>query len=303
MSAKETRRRNLGRGLDALLGGDAAGTAADSGAADHAGARVASENALPIERLHPGRFQPRKTFDADELAALAASIRENGILQPILVRPHPNRAGDYEIIAGERRWRAGQDARLHEVPVVVRELTDQQSLEIALVENLQRQDLTPLEEAEGYKRLIDEFQHTQEVLAKTLGKSRSHIANMIRLLSLPDAVKKLMAKGDLSAGQGRAILNARDPSDLARQIVQRGLNVRQTEALVRAERKPTAKRPGKRGPTAGGIKNPDTVALERRLSEALGFRILINELGDGGEVIIRYASLEQLDDIIERLQS
>jgi len=300
MSAKETRRRNLGRGLDALLGGDAA---AEPGVSDQVGTVGGVDNELPIELLHPGRFQPRKTFDADELASLAASIRENGILQPILVRPHPNRAGDYEIIAGERRWRAAQDAQLHEVPVVVRELTDQQSLEIALVENLQRQDLTPLEEAEGYKRLIDEFQHTQDALAKALGKSRSHIANMIRLLSLPDPVKKLMGKGELSAGQGRAILNAKDPSDLAKQIVRRGLNVRQTEALVRAERKPAGKKSSKRGPTAGGIKNPDTAALERRLSDALGFRILINELGDGGEVIIRYATLEQLDDIIERLQS
>lgn len=302
MSARETRRRNLGRGLDALLGGEEVATdtsSAPAGATPAAG----PDNALPIELLHPGRFQPRKTFDADEMAALSSSIRENGILQPILVRPHPNRAGDYEIIAGERRWRAAQDARLHEVPVVIRDLTDQQSLEIALVENLQRQDLTPLEEAEGYKRLIDEFQHTQDALAKTLGKSRSHIANMIRLLGLPGPVKKMMAKGDLSAGQGRAILNAGDPTDLAKQIVKRGLNVRQAEALVRAERKPAATKAGKRGPRAGGIKNPDTAALERRLSDSLGFKILINELGDGGEVIIRYATLEQLDDIIERLQS
>ena len=185
-----------------------------------------------IDQLHPGRFQPRKNFDEASLASLVESVIAQGILQPLLVRPSPDKPGSFEILAGERRWRAAQRARLHEVPVVVRELGDREALEIALVENIQRQDLTPLEEATGYQRLIDEFQHTQEALATALGKSRSHLANMLRLLTLPAAVQALLAGGRISAGHARALIMAKDPVALAKRIVAEELSVRETEAPV-----------------------------------------------------------------------
>ncbi len=281
----EEKRTNLGRGLSALLGEDATDYAElDKGR---------TSRTVPIEFLHPGRYQPRHRVDNGQIRDLAQSIREMGILQPILVRRHPDQSNSFEIIAGERRWRAAQLAKLHEVPVVIKDLSDRESLEIALVENLQRQDLSALEEAEGYRRLMDEFAHTQENLGKALGKSRSHVANMMRLLALPDEVKELLDKGDLSAGHARALLNAREPVKLARRVVRRGLNVRQTEKLAQAKKakaKPRAPR-----------KDTDTIALERDLSALLGLKAEIRLRGDAGTLTLHYNSLEQLDDILNRL--
>ncbi len=285
----EKKRKNLGRGLSALLGED---EGAPMGAAPQEAGKAA--NALPVELLHPGRFQPRQGMDEAALAELADSIRAQGILQPILVREDPDEPGTYEIIAGERRWAAAQRAQLHEVPVVVRALGDQDASEIALVENLQRQDLSALEEAEGYRRLMDEFAHTQEQLARAVGKSRSHVANTLRLLNLPDAVKDLVARGRISAGHARALLNADDPEGLARRAADKGLSVRETERLAKPRKAGDAKRarPGK---------DSDTLALERDVANLLGMKVDINFRGRGGTLVLHYGSLEQLDDLLQRL--
>jgi ParB family chromosome partitioning protein len=301
----EEKRRNLGRGLSALLGdsGVVAATAVmDRGGAamaPAAGERVTGLRTVPTAEVRPGRFQPRRQFDDDAIADLVESVREKGILQPILVRPYPGQADLYEIIAGERRWRAAQRAQLHEVPVIVRHFTDKEALEVALVENLQRQDLSPLEEADGYRRLVDEFSHTQEELAKAVGKSRSHVANMMRLLQLPDPIKAMVDKGQMSAGHARALLTAVDPVALARQVVDKGLNVRQTEKLAAGDAaKP---RPLSAAGRAVSAKDTDTAALERDLAGLLGVKVTITAHGKGGELTIAYASLEQLDDILSRL--
>jgi ParB family chromosome partitioning protein len=278
-------KRGLGRGLSALLGEGAAQAAAPRG-----------QRHLPIGQLVPSPLQPRRHFDAGELEALAESIRANGILQPILVRRHPDKPDLHEIVAGERRWRAAQLAKLHEVPVVVRDLANREVLELALVENLQRHDLSALEEAEGYHRLIEEFGLTPETLARQVGKSRAHIANTIRLLKLPEAVKTLLMEGKLSAGHARALLGAGDPVKLAAQVVALGLSVRQTEAL--AARSRSAAR-AKKAPAAG--KDADTRALERDLARLLGLKVEIAHGASGGSLTIRYRSLEQLDDVIRRL--
>lgn len=287
MNEQKSGRRELGRGLSALLG-DAVGEQ-DTGEARH------QPHTLPIEHLRPSRFQPRRNFAEPDIEALAESIREQGILQPILVRRHPDTPGSYEIVAGERRWRAAQVARMHEVPVIVKDLGDKGVLEIALVENIQRQDLGPLEEAEGYRRLIADFSHTQEDLGKAVGRSRSHIANTMRLLNLPAKVKTLLDEGALSAGHARALLNAADPEGLASLVVKRGLNVRQTERLVQDGRK----RPQKRKTPAA--KDPDTIALEQDLSNMLGLRVSIEFHGEGGRLVIDYGTLEQLDGLLQRL--
>lgn len=286
------KKKNLGRGLSALLGDDDESETGEVGSA-------ASEVMVPITSLQPSRFQPRSLFDPEAITDLAASIREKGIIQPILVRPSPDGDDMYEIIAGERRWRAAQQAQLHEVPVLVRHFNDRETAEIALVENLQRQDLSPLEEAEGYLRLMDEFEHTQEALGKVLGKSRSHIANTLRLLQLPEGVKALIAQGSLSAGHGRALIGCDDAVSLAQQVVKKGLNVRQTETLVKkaggkAGRKPTARK-------AAVEKDTDTLALERDLTNLLGLAVSIDFDGQSGRLSIRYDTLEQLDDILHRL--
>ena len=274
------RKRGLGMGLSALLGG---------------GPELAAEGArtVPIEFLRPSALQPRRYFAEDELAALADSIRAKGVMQPLLVRRLPDDE-QYEIVAGERRWRAAQLAGCHELPVVVYALSDREALEVALLENVQRQDLTPLEEAEGYRRLIDEFGHTQDELARSLGKSRSHIANLIRLLGLPGPLRAMLESGQLSAGHARALLGARDPTPLARQVAARGLNVRQTEALVRNERPAVA--PGGRRQ-----RDADTMALERDLSTRLGLPVRLQPRARGGTLSIEYRSLEQLDGLIQRL--
>ena len=279
-------RRGLGRGLSALLG---EGLSA-------APAPARGQRQLPIGQLEPSPLQPRRHFDAEELEALAESIRANGILQPILVRRHPSKPDVHEIVAGERRWRAAQLAKLHDVPVIVRDLANREVLELALVENLQRHDLSALEEAEGYHRLIEEFGLAQEDLAQHVGKSRAHIANTLRLLRLPDGVKSMLMVGELTAGHARALLNARNPLALAQKVVALGLSVRQAEAL--AARSGVARR---RKTIPGVDKDSDTRALERDLARLLGLTVEITHGAAGGSVIIRYATLEQLDDVIRRL--
>ena len=283
----EEKRKSLGRGLAALLGEDSEPPVA---APPARGIRT-----LPIEHLHPSRFQPRRRMDEAPIQDLARSIAAKGILQPILARKVADVADAYEIVAGERRWRAAQLAGLHEVPVVVKDLSDGEALEVALIENLQRQDLTPLEEAEGYKRLMEEFAHTQEKLAETVGKSRSHVANMMRLLGLPEAVKDMLQSGELTAGHARALLTAPDPVRLAREIARRGLSVREAERLASAH----AKKPSR--PKAP-LKDADTRALERDLATRIGLKVDIHHRGAaGGTLAIHYTLLEQLDDVIDRL--
>ena len=288
MSAEQPR-KGLGRGLSALLAEDPD----DQPALE----RLRVGRTVPIESLVPNRFQPRDFFDPEELQALTQSIRENGILMPILVRHVGDDNSRFEIVAGERRWRAAQAAQLHEVPIIVKELDDHQSLEVALIENVQRQDLTALEEAEGYRRLMEEFANTQEDLARVVGKSRSHVANIMRLLGLPHSVKALLQDGSLSAGHGRALLGAEDPETMALTVVRRGLNVRQTELLVRNSLKPAA------GPakTAASGSDADTRAIEKQLSDKLGLTVNISHHGERGEVRIAFASLEQCDEILYRL--
>jgi len=291
MTDQKPQGRELGRGLSALLGEEAAKQPQTL----QAGQRGQS---LPVEFLAPSPFQPRRIFNEDDITELTASVRERGVLQPILVRPNPARPGYYEIVAGERRWRAAQAARLHEVPVIIRDLSDEGVLEIALVENIQRADLNPLEEASGYQRLIDEFAHTQESLAKVVGKSRSHVANTLRLLTLPDAVQRLMDQGILSAGHARALIGADDPVGLAVKIARSGLNVRQTEALVKRQ-----KSPRKSSRSTPPRNDPDTTALERSISDLLGLKVNIEFRGEkaGGRVVVHYRDLDQLDEIIRRL--
>jgi ParB family chromosome partitioning protein len=288
MTTQDTRRRGLGRGLSALLGADTE----DAAALD----KARSVRTLPTSALKPGRFQPRQNFDPDEMASLVQSIQAQGILQPLLVRRSSDDPRSYEIVAGERRWRAAQEVPLHEVPVIVKDLSDGEALEIALVENIQRQDLNPLEEGEGYHRLIQEFSHTQEDLARVVGKSRSHVANTMRLLSLPQPVKGMLAQGKLTAGHARALLNTPNPAALAQHVVERGLNVRQTEQLVQRG----ATRP-KRTSSRAPAKDPDTRALEHDLTLKLGLKVTIKGAGSQGELILRYENLTQLDDLVQRI--
>jgi len=288
MTEDDSQRRHLGRGLAALFGDESE---------DYANLdKVRLSKSVPIDHIQPNLHQPRRHFDDESLSDLVASIRQQGVIQPIVVRRVGDTPNAYEIVAGERRWRAAQRARLHEVPVTVKELSDMEALEIALVENIHREDLSPLEEADGYRRLMEEFGHTQEVLAKALGKSRSHIANMTRLLTLPDEVKRMIEDGSLSAGHARALIGAADPVALAKLVVRKGLNVRQTEKLAQAD-KPVAA-PARRAPAA---KDPNTAALENDLSTLLGMSVEIKQKRDGGTLSIRYENLEQLDDVLQRL--
>lgn len=294
----EGKKRQLGRGLSALLGEDRA--------AETITGKSSATRMLPIEALHPSPYQPRRVFSDEGMSALVASVKTQGIVQPLLVRPDPKRSGEFEIVAGERRWRAAQVAQLHEVPVVVRELGDRDTLEIALIENIQREDLTPLDEAQAYRRLVDEFGHTQEALASALGKSRSHVANMLRLLTLPVFVQQLVTEGKLSAGHARALISAAEPEKLAVQVIARGLSVRDTERLAqRAKPTGSAKGPAKPTRVARAIdtpdSDPDTLALERDLSLMLGLAVTIRHEGKGGNLTINYGTLEQLDDLLQRL--
>ncbi len=285
-------RPGLGRGLNALLGDfarDEAETATEGQSAT--GVRM-----IPVSSIAPHPDQPRRHFDEAALAELAASIAERGVIQPIIVRPHGH---DYQIVAGERRWRAAQRARLHEVPVVVRDYTDSDTLQIALLENIQRQDLNAIEEAEAYHRLADEFGHTQEALARIVHKSRSHIANLLRLLDLPQEIQALVVDGKLSMGHARALIGAPDPAALAREVIEKGLSVRQTEKLASAA-KPAAGRS-----SAGGKgrqeANADIAALERQLSDLLGLNVRISHGERGGSITLDYSTLDQLDMVCQRL--
>jgi ParB family chromosome partitioning protein len=287
--ADDAARSRLGRGLASLMG--------DVGVETHASERMRSQRRVPIEFVRANPRNPRKLFSEAELEDLSASIRERGIIQPIVVR---SRGSDvYEIIAGERRWRAAQRAGLHEVPIVVIEATDGEALELAIIENVQRTDLNPLEEATGYQVLAAEFDHSQDDIAKIVGKSRSHVANTLRLLKLPDTVKAYINAGKLSAGHARALINQPDPEAIARDIVEKGLNVRQVEALGQERAEAAGKKAKSRART---VKDADTLALEKRLSDALGLVVSIDDRGKGGVLHIRYRTLEQLDDVIGRLE-
>jgi ParB family chromosome partitioning protein len=285
--AEEMRHRGLGRGLSALIGDEASSAPRGEGAK---GGRT-----VPVAFLKPNRFQPRKTFAQDDLDNLANSIREKGVLQPILVRPIAGEANAFEIVAGERRWRAAQLAKLHDVPVVVRELTDSESLELAIIENVQRADLNAIEEAAAYHELMDRFGYTQEKLAQQLGKSRSHLANTLRLLKLPESVKAMIRDGRLSAGHARTLVGVPDAEARAKAIVEAGLNVREAEAKA----KPKPKGNGTERPRG---KDADTRALEASLENILGLSVEIGHRGaKGGELKIAYKTLEQLDDLVARL--
>jgi ParB family chromosome partitioning protein len=297
------RRPSLGRGLAALFGESGAHLPSEPG-----GARPSAVRLVPIEAIRPSPFQPRRHFAEEELEGLAQSIRGKGIVQPLLVRLVEDTGTDgdtsgegegaeaeYELVAGERRWRAAQLVGLHEVPILVRGFSDSEVIEIALIENLQRADLSALEEAEAYSRLMREFGRSQASLADSVGKSRSHVANTVRLLSLPDPVRKCLEEGALSAGHARALLGAADPAALAEEVVRRGLNVRATENLVRRGLAQPAPRPKP-------SRDADTLALERDLSAALGLRVTLALKSRGGSLTLHYASLNQLDRILALLR-
>lgn len=286
-------RRGLGRGLSALLG------EAEEGQEGAHAAPAAGEGAreIPIELIHRNPDQPRTHFAEEELSELADSIREKGVLQPILVRPSRAQPGEFQIVAGERRWRAAQRAGLRVVPALVRELGDNQAFEIAIVENVQRADLNPLEEAKAYAALMGRMQYTQDETAKVVGKSRSHVANTLRLATLPASVQEHLMAGRLTAGHARAILTAENPAALAEAIVSKGLSVRETEALARQKTEQPKKASGPRAKP----KDADTHALEADLEEALGMAVEVTDRGGLGELKIRYATLEQLDELCRRL--
>ena len=288
------RQRGLGRGLSALLGEQVAEAAPVGGAAPvPAGVALA-----PIESLKPNPDQPRKIFTKADLEELTASIRDKGILQPILVRAQPGEDGVWQIIAGERRWRAAQGARLTQVPIIVREMDDVEVLEVAIIENVQRADLNPVEEANAYAVLMDRFGRTQDALAGVVGKSRSHVANTLRLLQLPPEVLEHVTEGRMSAGHARALITARDPRALAETVLDQGLNVRQTEALARRSQEDP--KPAK-AKAAKLEASPDTAALEQDLADALGLKVALADRGGKGELTLSYASLDQLDDLCRRL--
>jgi ParB family transcriptional regulator, chromosome partitioning protein len=285
--ADEAARPRLGRGLAALIG--------DVGEDEQVSqSPKQGQKRVPIEFLRANLKNPRKTFAEDDLQELAASVKEKGVLQPILVRAVQGANNVFEIIAGERRWRAAQRAGVHDVPVVVLEISDKEALEVAIVENVQRSDLNAVEEAAGYQALIASYGHTQDALAKIIGKSRSHIANTLRLLKLPDDVKKAVLEGKLTAGHARALINMDDPSAAAKRIIEGGLSVREAEALGQSSGAAKAKKPAR--------KDEDTTVLEKILSDALGLNVDVAHKGPGGQVIIRYSSLEQLDEIARRLK-
>jgi ParB family transcriptional regulator, chromosome partitioning protein len=285
----EDSRRRLGRGLAALLG--------EAGEDVSTPERARGQRKIPIEFLRPNPRNPRTTFGEEDLADLAASIRQKGIIQPVIVRTINGVADAYEIIAGERRWRAAQQAGLQDVPVVVHEADDREALELAIIENVQRADLNAIEEAKGYERLGAEFGYSHSDLAKIIGKSRPHVANMLRLLNLPEASRALVSEGRLSAGHARALLAVKDPDAIARRIVDEGWNVRDVERHAQKEASGPVEKPRK--PPIE--KDADTRAIEKSLSDALGLRVAIHPNGESGELRIRYETLEQLDSLCRRL--
>jgi ParB family chromosome partitioning protein len=293
--AEEGTRSRLGRGLAALIGDVGEESSVE---------RPRAQRRLPTSALRPNARNPRRSFAAAELEELAASLRERGIIQPIVVRSLRGVPDGYEIIAGERRWRAAQRAGLHEVPVVIIEATDAEALQLAIIENVQRADLNPLEEAEGYRALMEEFHNSQEEIAKIVGKSRSYIANTLRLLKLPDAVKAYIQDGKLTAGHARMLIGEANAEQLAQDIVARDLNVREVEAMARERAHKSGKKQtnGRRGHGAAA-KDADTLAAEKRLTDALGLTVSIDQRrGGGGTLSIRYRDFDQLDDVIQRLE-
>jgi ParB family chromosome partitioning protein len=289
--ADDATRSRLGRGLAALMG--------DVGDESQTTERARGQRRIPIEFLRPNPRNPRQTFVETDLTELTASIKERGIIQPILVRAVRGANDAYEIIAGERRWRAAQRAGLHDVPVVVTEATDEQSLEFAIIENVQRSDLNAIEEAMGYEALANEFKHSQEDIAQIVGKSRSHVANTLRLLKLPEPVKAYVRSGKLSAGHARMLIGQANPEKLAEDIVARGLNVRQVEALAREE----SNKPSKAKKTSKPAgKDANTTALEKRVSDALGLAVTIDDRNGAGVLRVQYRDLDQLDDVVRRLE-
>jgi len=301
MADSAKKQRGLGRGLAALFGEEEAQLAAAAAVGEEVPKERGPIAEVPIEKIFPNRQQPRRHFDEDALDELAQSIGKQGILQPLVVRRHPERKDAYEIVAGERRWRAAQKAQLDRLPVVVRDLDSQTTLEIALVENLQREDLGALEEAEAYRRLVDDFGHSQADIGKAVGKSRSHVANMLRLLALPAEVQDLLRAGQLSAGHARALVTIEDPLALAEMAVAEGWNVREMErrAQERTDREP---------PRSGGKKDKappkdsDLLALESELSQRLGLKVVVSNSGRKGQVTLHYRDLDQLDEILARLR-
>jgi ParB family transcriptional regulator, chromosome partitioning protein len=281
-------RSRLGRGLAALMG--------DVGDETRAPEKARPQRRVPIEFLKPNPRNPRRSFSEAELDGLAASIKERGIIQPVVVRALEASSDHYEIIAGERRWRAAQRAGLHEIPIVPLEATDSQALELAIIENVQRSDLNPLEEAAGYQMLASEYEHSHDQIAKLVGKSRAHVTNTMRLLKLPEPVKAYIREGKISAGAARSLIGSPDPERIAREIVQRGLNVRQAEALAK-ERTPASA-----GTKTAQQKHADTLALERRLSDQLGLKVKLTQRGARGVLTIEFRDLDQLDDLLRRLQ-
>ena len=291
-------KKGLGRGLSALLADISPPAEPPVAADDRPAAPTSPARTVPIDRIRPNPDQPRRSFDEKELNELAASIRERGVIQPLLLRPYPGSPQEFQIVAGERRWRAAQIANIHDLPAIVRDLNDTEVLELAIIENIQRADLNAVEEALGYRQLMDRFGHTQERLAEALGKSRSHVANLLRLLTLPEPVLDLVRNGQLSAGHARALVTARDPEGLAKQVIARDLSVRQTEALARAAtERPAAQR---RAPEE---KDADTRALESDLTANLRLKVTIEHKPgtSDGEVRIRYQTLEELDRLCQVL--
>lgn len=293
--AKKPEKRGLGRGLSALMADFDTPEKTDGEKPSNSGEQI-----VPIFKVKANPDQPRKTFDEQDLRDLARSIKERGIIQPLIVRPEPGISGQFQIVAGERRWRAAQLAKVDSVPVLVRDLDDLEVLEIAIIENIQRADLNPVDEAAGYQQLMDKFGHTQERLSEALGKSRSHIANTLRLLNLPDPVLSYLRSGQISPGHARALIPTENPVELAREIVSKGLSVRQTEALAKRSQEPhKAKRP------KAQEKDADTRSLEVDLSANLKMKVVINHKdgSEGGSVTIQYKDLDQLDELCQILSA
>jgi ParB family chromosome partitioning protein len=288
--AEDAARSRLGRGLAALIGDVGTESSAE---------RPRGQRRVATSSLRPNARNPRRLFSDTELDELTASLRERGMIQPIVARPVRGAPDAFEIIAGERRWRAAQRAGLHEVPVVIIEATDEESLQLAIIENVQRADLNPLEEAEGYRALMEDYSHTQDDIAKMVGKSRSHVANTLRLLKLPPSIRGYIFKGKLDAGHARMLVGQPNAEKLAEEIVARGLNVRQVEEIARQESGRNGKSPSRK---RSAEKNADTLALEKRLSDALGLVVSIDARGESGVVSIRYRNLDQLDDLARRLE-
>ncbi len=288
--AEDAARSRLGRGLAALIGDVGTESSAE---------RPRGQRRAATSSLRPNARNPRRNFSEAELDELTASLRERGMIQPIVARPVRGAPDAFEIIAGERRWRAAQRAGLHEVPVVIIEATDEESLQLAIIENVQRADLNPLEEAEGYRALVEDYNHTQDDIAKMVGKSRSHVANTLRLLKLPSSIRSYIVKGKLDAGHARMLIGQPNAEKLAEEIVARGLNVRQVEEIARQESGRNGKSDSRK---RSAEKSADTLALEKRLSDALGLVVSIDARGERGVVSIRYRNLDQLDDLARRLQ-